>query len=89
MRATPPAHARSGLERLFEAIEAVEDTGAVAGPAAARRSGAPAMPDADSGPLVSIGRITISVAPPPAAPAGPVRSHGFDAYARLRGGYER
>lgn len=88
-RAKPPAPPRSGLECLFEAIEAAEDTGVIAGPAAARRVAAPAMPDREGGPLVSIGRITISVAPPPAAPPGPARSHGFDAYARLRGGYER
>jgi len=88
-RAVSPARTRSGLERLFEAIEAADEAGVVGGPAAARRADAPVVPNADDGPLVSIGRITISVAPPPAPPTGRPRSHGFSAYARLRGGYER
>ncbi|MFQ3595893.1 MAG: hypothetical protein SNJ63_07250 [Sphingomonadaceae bacterium] len=46
----------------------------------------PADPPAHS---VSIGRIEIVVAEPPAAPAGPERTRGFHVYARLRGGMER
>ncbi|WP_139251489.1 hypothetical protein [Kaistia soli] len=88
-----PVRTRSGLERLFEAIEAADEVGSASGPTQARRDDVSVAPTPDEGPLVSIGRITISVAPPPAsassAPTGPPRSHGFSAYARLRGGYER
>ncbi|MFQ3665022.1 MAG: hypothetical protein SNJ79_03145 [Sphingomonadaceae bacterium] len=55
-------------------------------PRADRLRVGPSDPPAHS---VSIGRIEIVVAEPPAAPAGPERTRGFDGYARLRRGMER
>ncbi|MDP9422438.1 MAG: hypothetical protein M3Q19_06330 [Pseudomonadota bacterium] len=51
-----------------------------AGDAAVKR-----LPD---GPLVTIGRIDIEVAAPPAGEATP-RASGFDSYSRIRSGYDR
>jgi hypothetical protein len=56
-------------------------------PPAQRRAGPEARPVMPQ-PVVSIGRIDIEVAAPP-APAPAPRTHGFGSYARLRRGLER
>lgn len=69
----------SPLERLFVALESPPTPRAADLPAASATPPAP----------VSIGRIDISVAPPPAASSGAPRTQGFASYAGLRRGLER